>query len=98
MDFYNHNIDTSEEFYDRIITTRTFQDRIDTIKNVRKYGLKVCCDCIIGMGEDNDDRIKTLITLANLEECPESVPINKLIRIPGTPLQNQADVDTFSIL
>lgn len=98
LDFYNHNIDTSEEFYDKIITTRTFQDRINTLENVRKSGIKVCCGGILGMGETNEDRIKMLITLANLEEPPESVPINKLIKIPGTPLQNQEDVDSFDFI
>jgi biotin synthase len=98
LDFYNHNIDTSEDFYDKIITTRTFQDRIDTLNKVRKAGLKVCCGGIIGMGEDNEDRIKMLVTLANLDEPPESVPINKLIRIPGTPLEGQEEVDPFDFV
>jgi biotin synthase len=98
LDFYNHNIDTSEDFYDKIITTRTFQDRIDTLDKVRHAGLKVCCGGIIGMGEDNDDRIKMLVTLANLDEPPESVPINKLIRIPGTPLEGQKEVDPFDFV
>lgn len=98
LDFYNHNIDTSEEFYNKIITTRTFQDRIDTLDQVRKAGLKVCCGGIIGMGEDNDDHIKMLVTLANLDEPPESVPINKLIRIPGTPLEGQEEVDPFDFV
>ncbi|MCE2991607.1 MAG: biotin synthase BioB [Alphaproteobacteria bacterium] len=98
LDFYNHNIDTSEEFYNKIITTRTFQDRIDTLDQVRKAGLKVCCGGIIGMGEDNDDRIKMLVTLANLDKPPESVPINKLIRIPGTPLEGQREVDPFDFV
>jgi biotin synthase len=98
LDFYNHNIDTSEEFYDKIITTRTFHDRIDTLEKVRKAGLKVCCGGIIGMGEDNEDRIKMLVTLANLEQPPESVPINKLIRIPGTPLERQEEVDPFDFI
>lgn len=98
LDFYNHNIDTSEEFYDKIITTRTFQDRIDTLSLVRHAGLKVCCGGIIGMGEDNEDRIKMLVTLANLDEPPESVPINKLIRIPGTPLEGQDQVDPFDFV
>jgi biotin synthase len=98
LDFYNHNIDTSEDFYDKIITTRTFQDRIDTLDRVRDAGLKVCCGGIIGMGEDNDDRIKMLVTLANLNEPPESVPINKLIRIPGTPLEGQKEVDPFDFV
>jgi biotin synthase len=98
LDFYNHNIDTSEDFYDKIITTRTFQDRMDTLEHVRKAGLKVCCGGIIGLGEDNDDRIKMLMTLANLDEPPESVPINKLIRIPGTPLEGQKEVDPFDFV
>ena len=98
LDFYNHNIDTSEEFYHKIITTRTFQDRIDTLDQIRKAGLKVCCGGIIGMGEDNEDRIKMLVTLANLDEPPESVPINKLIRIPGTPLEGQGEVDPFDFV
>lgn len=98
LDFYNHNIDTSEDFYDKIITTRTFQDRIDTLEHVRKAGLKVCCGGIIGLGEDNEDRIKMLMTLANLDEPPESVPINQLIRIPGTPLEGQKEVDPFDFV
>lgn len=98
LDFYNHNIDTSEEFYDKVITTRTFQDRLDTLDNVRSAGLKVCCGGILGMGETNEDRIKMLVTLASLAEPPESVPINKLIRIPGTPLAGQLDVDPFDFV
>jgi len=98
LDYYNHNIDTSEEYYEKIITTRTFQDRLDTIDNVRQAGIKVCCGGIIGMGETNEDRIKMLVTLANLAEPPESVPINKLIRIPGTPLGEQAEVDPFDFV
>eukprot|EP01099_Mayorella_cantabrigiensis_P006087 TRINITY_DN5035_c0_g1_i1.p1 TRINITY_DN5035_c0_g1~~TRINITY_DN5035_c0_g1_i1.p1 ORF type:complete len:313 (-),score=17.78 TRINITY_DN5035_c0_g1_i1:249-1187(-) len=98
LDFYNHNIDTSEDFYDKIITTRTFQDRIDTLGYVRKAGLKVCSGGIIGMGEGNEDRIKMLVTLANLDKPPESVPINKLIRIPGTPLEGQEEVDPFDFV
>jgi biotin synthase len=98
LDFYNHNIDTSEDFYDKVITTRTFQDRLDTLGYVRKAGLKICCGGIIGMGEDNNDRIKMLVTLANLDEPPESVPINKLIRIPGTPLAAQQEIDPFDFV
>lgn len=98
LDFYNHNIDTSSDFYDQIITTRTFQDRLDTLNHVRNANLKICCGGIIGMGESNDDRIKMLITLANLETPPESVPLNKLIRIPGTPLADQAEVDPFDFV
>ncbi|WP_339045226.1 biotin synthase BioB [Candidatus Mesenet endosymbiont of Agriotes lineatus] len=98
LDFYNHNIDTSEEYYDKIITTRTFQDRLDTLKCVRASGIKVCCGGIIGMGETNEDRVKMLVILANLDEPPESVPINMLIKIPGTPLENAADVDSFDFI
>lgn len=98
LDFYNHNIDTSEDFYNKVITTRTFQDRIDTLDNVRQAGLKVCCGGIIGLGENNDDRINMLLTLANLDEPPESVPINQLIRIPGTPLEGQEEVDPFDFI
>jgi biotin synthase len=98
LDFYNHNIDTSPEFYSKIISTRTFEDRLDTLDLVRKSGIKVCCGGILGMGETNDDRIKMLILLANLEEQPESVPINKLIKIPGTPLENQPDIDPFDFV
>lgn len=98
LDFYNHNIDTAEEFYDQVITTRKFADRLDTIAQVRQAGLKVCCGGIIGMGESNVNRLNMLITLANLEEPPESVPINQLIRIPGTPLADQAAVDSFDFI
>lgn len=98
LDFYNHNIDTSEEFYEKVITTRTFQDRLDTIALVRQSGLKVCCGGIVGMGETNDDRIKMLVTLANLNPAPESVPINKLIRIPGTPLAGNTEVDPIDFI
>lgn len=98
LDFYNHNVDTSPEFYDKIISTRTFEDRLNTIELVRKSGLKVCCGGILGMGETNEDRIKMLILLANLDEPPESVPINKLIRIPGTPLENELEVDPFDFV
>lgn len=98
LDFYNHNIDTSPEFYAQVITTRTFQDRLNTIEAVKKAGMKVCCGGIMGMGETNEDRVKMLVTLANLDESPESVPINKLIRIPGTPLQNQDAIDPFDFI
>lgn len=98
LDFYNHNIDTSEDYYDKIITTRTFADRIDTIEKVRAGGIKVCCGGILGMGETNEDRIKMLVLLANMEEQPESVPINKLIKIPGTPLANADDIDMIDFV
>jgi biotin synthase len=98
LDYYNHNIDTSIEFYSKIITTRTFQDRLDTLERLRMAGIKLCCGGIIGMGETNDDRIKMLITLANLPQPPESVPLNKLIKIPGTPLENTKDIDPFDFI
>lgn len=88
LDYYNHNIDTSERYYSEIITTRTFAERLDTIERVRKAGMKVCAGGIIGMGEKIEDRVDMLVTLANLDEHPESVPINMLIPIPGTPLAN----------
>jgi len=86
LDYYNHNIDTSEEYYEEIVTTRSFQDRLDTIDNVRKAGINVCSGGIVGMGEKTDDRAKMLQTLANMEHPPESVPINKLVQVKGTPL------------
>lgn len=98
LDYYNHNIDTSEEFYDKIITTRCFQDRISTLEHVRASGMKVCCGGIVGMGETNEDRIRMLVLLANMDEPPESVPINQLIKIPGTPLANVPDVDPFDFI
>jgi biotin synthase len=98
LDFYNHNIDTSEDFYGTIIQTRTFQDRLDTLDHIRASGMKICCGGIVGMGETNVDRIKMLLLLANMEEPPESVPINQLIKIPGTPLENAADVDPFDFV
>jgi biotin synthase len=86
LDYYNHNIDTSERYYDEIVTTRTFADRLDTLANVRDSGIKVCCGGIVGMGEEKADRIDMLLTLANQPKPPESVPINMLIPIEGTPL------------
>ncbi|MEC7629050.1 MAG: biotin synthase BioB [Pseudomonadota bacterium] len=88
LDYYNHNIDTSEEFYGEIITTRTFQNRLDTLEVVRESGMKVCCGGIIGMGEKILDRAEMLRTLANLDCHPDSIPINQLIAIPGTKLEN----------
>ena len=98
LDFYNHNIDTSREHYDKIITTRTFDDRLQTLEHVRNSGIKVCCGGILGMGETNEDRINMLVTLANLAEPPESVPINQLIKIPGTPLEHADDIDHFDFI
>ena len=88
LDFYNHNLETSEKHFSSLTTTRTYQDRLTTVKNVREAGINVCCGGILGMGEKLEDRLELLITLANLPEHPESVPINHLVSIPGTPLEN----------
>ena len=90
---YNHNLDTSPEYYDSVITTRTYQDRLDTIDNLRTTNITVCCGGIIGMGESVADRISFLHRLATLDPHPESVPINVLSRVPGTPLEDAADVE-----
>ncbi|HLY98470.1 MAG TPA: biotin synthase BioB, partial [Candidatus Angelobacter sp.] len=90
---YNHNLDTSPEFYGDIISTRTYQERLDTIAAVRKAGIMVCCGGILGMGESDDDRIGLLHQLASLRPQPESVPINMLVRAEGTPLEKQNDLD-----
>lgn len=98
LDYYNHNIDSSPEFYNTIITTRHFNDRLETIKCVRKAGINVCCGGIIGMGETQEDRAGMIEVLANLDPPPESVPINKLIPIPGTPLENRLAADPFDFV
>jgi biotin synthase len=90
---YNHNLDTSEEFYGAIITTRSYQQRLDTINNVAKAGISVCCGGILGMGESKDDRIKLLFTLTGLRPQPESVPINALVPVAGTPLADLPRID-----
>ena len=95
---YNHNIDTSEEFYEDVITTRTYEDRLNTIKNVRKAGMTVCSGGIIGMGESVDDRIGMLFTLTNLTPQPESVPINALVAVEGTPLEDQKPVPVWDMI
>lgn len=95
---YNHNIDTSKEHYGNIITTRTFQDRLDTLENIREAGISVCCGGIIGLGERVEDRIGMLHTLATLPEHPESVPINSLIAVPGTPLEHQKPVSIWEMV
>ena len=92
LDYYNHNIDTSESYYPEIVTTRTFKDRIDTLERVREAGIKVCCGGILGMGESVDDRLRMLVTLANLDPAPESVPINHLVPVDGTPLAGRGAV------
>ena len=98
LDYYNHNIDTSPEFYPEIISTRCFQQRLDTLANVREAGMKVCCGGIVGMGEGREDRAGLLLSLATMPGHPESVPINLLVRVPGTPLEEQADLDPFEFV
>jgi len=98
LDYYNHNLDTSPEFYGSIITTRTYQDRLETLGNVRDAGMKVCCGGILGMGEQQDDRVGLLIQLANLPEHPDSVPINMLMKVAGTPFENLDDLDPFEFI
>jgi biotin synthase len=98
LDFYNHNLDTSAQYYEKIITTRTYQDRLDTLQAVRDAGINVCCGGIVGMGEEPQDRIELLHTLATLPEHPQSVPINQLVRVPGTPLADSAPLDPFDFV
>lgn len=98
LDYYNHNLDTSEEYYDKVITTRTYQDRLDTLSFVRDAGMKVCCGGIVGMGEEQTDRVGLLQTLANLDHHPESVPINLLVKIEGTPLADTEELDIFEFI
>ncbi|UTF59366.1 biotin synthase BioB [Gilvimarinus sp. DA14] len=98
LDYYNHNLDTSPEYYGEIITTRTYQDRLDTLANVRSAGMKVCCGGIVGMGEEAGDRAGLLQQLANMPEHPESVPINMLVRVEGTPLEQEADLDPLDFI
>src|SRR5215216_5919668 len=95
---YNHNIDTSAEFYPEIVSTHTFQNRLDTISAVQQSGMSVCCGGIIGMGESADDRLRMLEVLSNLDPAPESVPINCLMPMPGTPLADQHPVDIFELI
>ena len=98
LDYYNHNIDTSERYYDKIITTRSFADRLDTLARVREAGIKVCAGGIVGMGEEAADRVDMLVTLANLPQHPESVPINMLIPIEGTPLGDIERLDPIAFV
>ncbi len=98
LDFYNHNLDTSPEFYPEIISTRTYADRLATLEHVRAAGLKVCCGGIIGMGEDTQDRIGLMLQLANLDTHPESVPINLLVQVEGTPLYGSAPLDPLEFV
>ncbi|MES0002895.1 biotin synthase BioB, partial [Mesorhizobium sp. M0051] len=98
LDYYNHNIDTSERYYSEIISTRSFADRLDTLEQVRQSGIKVCCGGIVGMGEEPVDRIDMLVTLANLPEHPQSVPINMLIPIAGTPLADARPIEPIEFV
>jgi len=98
LDYYNHNLDTSAQYYEKIITTRTYQDRLDTLQAVREAGLNVCCGGIVGMGEQEHDRVELLHTLATLPEHPQSVPINQLVRVPGTPLGETPEPDPFDFV
>jgi biotin synthase len=98
LDYYNHNLDTSPEFYGDIITTRTYDDRLDTLTHVRDAGINVCCGGIVGLGEDREDRVALLCELANLPEHPGSVPINQLVKVEGTPLDQQTDIDAIEFV
>jgi len=98
LDYYNHNLDSSEEFYGQVISTRSYQDRLDTLAAVRDAGMNVCCGGIVGMGETVRDRAQMLVTLANLPQHPESVPINQLVRVAGTPLQQARDVEPLEFV
>lgn len=98
LDYYNHNLDTSEDYYGEIITTRTYQDRLDTLAAVRDAGIHVCCGGILGMGEDASDRVALLHTLATLAPHPESVPVNRLVQVAGTPLAGTAPLDPIEFV
>ena len=98
LDYYNHNLDTSPEYYGDIITTRTYQDRLNTLENVRAAGMNVCSGGIVGMGETVSDRASMLVQLANLPEQPQSVPINMLVKVKGTPLDSVEDLDYFEFI
>lgn len=98
LDYYNHNLDTSPDYYEKIIQTRTFQDRLDTLQHVDNAGIHVCCGGIIGMGESREDRIQFLLAIAALPQTPKSIPINRLIPIQGTPLENTPQIDNFEFI
>ena len=98
LEYYNHNLDTSPEFYGDIITTRTYDDRLDTLTHVREAGINVCCGGIVGLGEGREDRVALLCELANLPEHPGSVPINQLVKVEGTPLEQQTDIDAIEFV
>jgi biotin synthase len=98
LDYYNHNLDSSPEFYGEIITTRTYEDRLQTLEHVRAAGIHVCCGGIVGMGETREDRVGMIETLANLPAHPESVPINMLVRVAGTPLADVPPLDPIEFV
>jgi biotin synthase len=98
LDFYNHNIDTSPDYYGKIVTTRTFEDRLQTLEYVRSAGIQVCCGGILGMGETHEDWVKMLVTLANFSPPPESVPINWFVPVSGTPLSDSKPIDSFDFV
>jgi biotin synthase len=98
LDYYNHNLDTAPEFYERIISTRTYQDRLDTLTHVRDAGIHVCCGGIVGLGESREQRAGLIAQLANLDPYPESVPINNLVQVDGTPLAGTAPIDPFEFV
>jgi biotin synthase len=98
LDYYNHNLDTSKEYYSEIITSRTYQDRIDTLNRVHEAGINTCCGGIVGLGESKADRIGLLLQLLQLATPPKSIPINKLAPVPGTPLGDMPPIDDFDIL
>ncbi|HWK61875.1 MAG TPA: biotin synthase BioB [Eoetvoesiella sp.] len=98
LDYYNHNLDTSPEFYGQIITTRTYQDRLDTLERVRNAGINVCCGGIVGLGESRRERAGLIAELANLDPYPDSVPVNNLVKVEGTPLQDTPDIDPLEFV
>lgn len=98
LDYYNHNLDTSEDYYKEVITTRTYQERLDTLEHVRSAGMNVCSGGIVGMGETRTDRAGLIANLANLPEPPQSVPINNLVQVPGTPMDNVEPIDEFEFI
>jgi biotin synthase len=98
LDFYSHNLDTSPEHYKTITSTRTYQDRLDTLEEVRKAGMRICCGAIMGMGETREDRVAFIYQLAILPKAPESIPINRLVAIPGTPLENAPPIDNIEFI
>ena len=98
LDYYNHNLDTSPEFYGQIISTRTYQDRLDTLERVRNAGINVCCGGIVGLGESRRERAGLIVQLANMQPYPDSVPINNLVKVAGTPLENVDAIDPFEFI